>query len=1187
MTATKTPSAVDDGDGRGPAPGPALARRRRRLRAHLLDPFSRNSSALVLNTVATGLLGLAFWFLAARAYRPADLGLGSALISAMHLLSAVVGINITGTLSRFLPRSGARTGRLVVLAYAVSSAVVAVLATGFVLTAGSWGDAFALLRDPWAALWFVAAAVAANVFAVQDGVLVGLRGAGWVALENTVFGVAKLVLLVAVAGTFPTSGVFLAWVVPMALLCLPVNSLLFRRVVPRHAAATADRADPPGAREIGRFLAGDFLGALFGFGAIYLVPVVVGTVLAPASFAAFYVAWMIAAVLALVSSNLAQTLTVEGVFDAGTLVGYARSALVRSVVLLGGAAVVVAVAAPWGLSLLGEGYGLAAPLLRLLALAAIARAVLEVWLGVLRAQGRSRAIARWQTVSGVAVVGAVVVGLRLDDGRLGLDVDPVTAVGILVLVAQAAVALAVLPPLVRFLRTGPGPAPATDAARDADEAGVVARPGGSARWRAIVGRVPAAWAIGAGAVLASVAVVAGLRRVDLAGLDGYGLVSVLPVVTLVGLAAMAGLFVATLALPRPRPVLLGAQLVALTVLLHGAAAIVESLPRFPMSYVHLGFVDYISRYGTTAPGVDARFAWPGFFAWVSLITDGARGDELMTLARWTPALSNLVYLGVLALALQAMRASWRARWYAALLFVLLQWVGQDYFSPQGFAFGLHLVFVAVLLTWFRPARTAPPAVPARTRRGRLARSWWAILRRWDALAGRARRAVLRLGRRRPRLGPRRPGETEPEPVSGPVRVVLAGLLVLVFLAATVSHQLTPFLMLTALGALVLTRTVVVRELPIALGAVLVGFVSYMTAAYWTGHIDDVLGGVGDVSGTVAVTVAARAGGGGIEHGVVVAVRMVLMAGVVALALVGLWRRHREGISERVAVALLAAPFVTVLVQSYGGEVGLRVYLFALPAAVLLGAYALFPEAADRVGGAARYLVAGVLAVVLTGTFLVAQYGNEAFESVRPGEMAAARYLHDRSGNVQVLFPTDTVVGGASVFSPLGWTDAVEVATRAMVAPRDPTDTAAVVARLAEFGGSTYFLTNTAEERYLEISAGYDAGWGTRFRAALGASAMLERVADTGDAQIYVLRTPEAAEPVLREPEPLGVRVGATPWTLPGAVALGALLIVLGVTEGRRLWRGTGGRWARWAVLLWLPLLAVVAVAVLERLDVLT
>ena len=79
---------------------------------------------------------------------------------------------------------------------------------------------------------------------------------------------AKIVLLVLLAATFPRDGVYLAWVVPMVLLFLPVNVLVFGRRVPRHAAR--DRRDRLHRRDIRGFFAADYVGALFMFGAIYL-----------------------------------------------------------------------------------------------------------------------------------------------------------------------------------------------------------------------------------------------------------------------------------------------------------------------------------------------------------------------------------------------------------------------------------------------------------------------------------------------------------------------------------------------------------------------------------------------------------------------------------------------------------------------------------------------------------------------------------------------------------------------------------------------------------------------------------------------------------------------------------------------------------------------------------------------------
>ena len=56
----------------------------------------RNAYALMANTGFTGLLGLAYWLLAARHYAPADVGRASAAYSAMNLLAGITALSLIG-----------------------------------------------------------------------------------------------------------------------------------------------------------------------------------------------------------------------------------------------------------------------------------------------------------------------------------------------------------------------------------------------------------------------------------------------------------------------------------------------------------------------------------------------------------------------------------------------------------------------------------------------------------------------------------------------------------------------------------------------------------------------------------------------------------------------------------------------------------------------------------------------------------------------------------------------------------------------------------------------------------------------------------------------------------------------------------------------------------------------------------
>ena len=172
----------------------------------------------------------------------------------------------------------------------------------------------------------------------------------------------------------------------------------------------------------------------------------------------------------------------------------------------------------------------------------------------------------------------------------------------------------------------------------------------------------------------------------------------------------------------------------------------------------------------------------------------------------------------------------------------------------------------------------------------------------------------------------------PASLVGLVAVVLA-----VFAASTVSHQLTPIAIVVCVGALVLVRRCTLRTLPVLLAVVLMAYISYGAVVYWSGHLDDMFGSFGKVGGTINHGAVDRVRGDE-GHQVVVLLRLVLAVAVWGLAAVGAWRRMRRGDADLALLALAGAPFLLLGMQSYGGEIFLRVYAFALPfMAILLAA----------------------------------------------------------------------------------------------------------------------------------------------------------------------------------------------------------------------------------------------------------
>lgn len=439
----KTAASGKADDDAMPTPGatPTLADR---LRRDLRNPLFLQAYALMINTGITAVLGLGYWFLATKLYSPAAFGEGQTMISAMRLFSSLTGLAFVGAMARFIPVAGRRTSEFVQRGYAVAGATGVVAALGFLLTLPLWGPAYASLGGLGPGLFFLASVLVWTIFTLQDVTLAGLRKAIWVPANSLAFGLVKMAMLAGLAFALPEGGlfggIFLSWIIPTAMALIPINWFIFRYAIPRHVRENA--GDPPRLREIGRFLAGDFPGALSLLLTLYLVPVLVAAWLNNATvFGYFSVTHTLGCMIGLLAANMAVSLTVEGAFKAEELARSVRNALRRTVVIIVPIVAIAALGAPLILSVFSaEMAEAAAPLLRLMALSVLPGMLIEIHLSTLRAMSQARRL---------AIVQIGLAGLML--GLIGVlfPVAGITGVGCAVLAANAVVALAVVPHLRR------------------------------------------------------------------------------------------------------------------------------------------------------------------------------------------------------------------------------------------------------------------------------------------------------------------------------------------------------------------------------------------------------------------------------------------------------------------------------------------------------------------------------------------------------------------------------------------------------------------------------------------------------------------------------------------------------------------------------------------------------------------
>src|SRR5262249_49015529 len=110
------------------------------------------------------------------------------------------------------------------------------------------------------------------------------------------------------------------------------------------------------------------------------------------------------------------------------------------------------------------------------------------------------------------------------------------------------------------------------------------------------------------------------------------------------------------------------------------------------------------------------------------------------------------------------------------------------------------------------------------------------------------------------------------------------------------------------------------------------------------HLSWVTGDIGQTDSIISQNVGSRLSGSP-EHELIAELRVLTTGAIWGVAFIGCVRRIRQGYRDTNAILLTIAPFPLLLVQPYGGEMLLRIYLFSLPLMVFFMASLFYTEQA--------------------------------------------------------------------------------------------------------------------------------------------------------------------------------------------------------------------------------------------------
>lgn len=387
-----------------------------------------NAVSLISTTGVTSALGFVYWWVAARQFSPASVGLASASISAMALLGSIsllgFGTLLIGEVSRH-PKGAAS---LITTALAVSGTAGGILGAAFAFAA-PWlsPDIQPLAASIWTVLIFAVGVSLTAITLVLDQALIGLLRGNYQFLRNAFFAVAKLVIL-CIVGFWGAnkSGltIYISWWAGTIISLAFLAALMVRKRLPLSAYYPQWQV----LRQLRRAALGHHALNLALEGPVLTLPVLVTILLSTTTNAYFYAAWMIANFIFIVPSSFTTVLYAVGSARPEALARTLRQTITVSAAACLAANILLLFLADFTLNIFGPAYAEQAEgSLRILALGAFAIIIRTHYIALTRIHRRINEAALIMFGSGLLELVLATVGAKAN-GLTGLSMGWVAAV---------------------------------------------------------------------------------------------------------------------------------------------------------------------------------------------------------------------------------------------------------------------------------------------------------------------------------------------------------------------------------------------------------------------------------------------------------------------------------------------------------------------------------------------------------------------------------------------------------------------------------------------------------------------------------------------------------------------------------------------------------------------------------------
>lgn len=269
------------------------------------DSLLKNSIYLMATNFIGGIFAFLFWIIAARYYTPDDIGIGSAILSSVSLISMIGTIGLPSALVFYLPRDK-NTDKMISSCLTIGIISSIIFSLIYVLGIKSWTPGLMLtLNSLTNILIFVIVTTSIIISTLMNAILTAGKRASFLMIKETIYNFVKIFPIILFA-SFGAIGILISVGIGSILSVLLGFILLFK-VWKYSPKLTLD----PILINMASFSAGNYVAFIFYNLPILVLPIIILNMVSAKSAGYFYIAIMIANFLSGTSQSISNSLFAE------------------------------------------------------------------------------------------------------------------------------------------------------------------------------------------------------------------------------------------------------------------------------------------------------------------------------------------------------------------------------------------------------------------------------------------------------------------------------------------------------------------------------------------------------------------------------------------------------------------------------------------------------------------------------------------------------------------------------------------------------------------------------------------------------------------------------------------------------------------------------------------------------------